>query len=68
MAKIDTAPLNLITNPRRLPWQAWVADYVVTYHRTEAAARNACNRHVRDCLRYRGGSAPSWAVRPVAAA
>ena len=64
----DTAPLNLITNPRRLPWQAWVTDYIVTYHRTEAAAQAAVKRHVRDCKRYHGGAAPHYGVRPVATA
>ena len=59
------APLNIVTNPHRLPWQAWVADYIVTYHRTQQAAQRAVVRHVRDCLRYRGGSAPHYGVRPV---
>lgn len=61
----DTAPFNNVTNPRRLPWQAWVTDYIVTYHRTEAAAQAAVKRHLRDCARHHGGSAPYSGVRPV---
>jgi hypothetical protein len=63
---MQTAPYNPITNPSKLPWQAWVTDYIVTYHRTEEAARNAIKRHLRDCARYHGGGTPHSGVRPVA--
>jgi hypothetical protein len=56
---------SILTNPRRLPWAAWVCDWWVSYHRTPKAAWRAAKREAARAARQSGGPPPQAEVRRV---
>lgn len=66
MTKMIAVPLNELINPLRLPFEARVAMWSVSYHRTAAAAERRAKREAAAAARHCGGPAPKWQVNRVA--
>jgi hypothetical protein len=60
-----TMRASLLTNPRRLPWAAWVSGWWVSYHRAPEAARRRALREAARAARQNGGPPPLAEVRRV---
>jgi hypothetical protein len=56
---------SILTNPRRLPWAAWVCGWWVSYHRTSEAAASRAKREAARAARQSGGPPPQAEVRRV---
>ena len=61
-----TVSMNELVNPLRLPFEARVACWSVSYHRTVEAAERRAKREAAAAARQCGGPAPEWQVNRVA--
>ena len=60
-----TAKFDSAWNPRRLPWQARVDGWCISYLPSKKEARREVHRLVRQAKRYNDCSTPLWSVNRV---